>query len=175
MLQSKNLSLLLSQVLTPLPALTPYQTISISLVSLSTEQPLFSCIQPNHGRSTANANSSNITSDQGFNRATIDGEGDDADEYDSDYINANINPRDNLKIISLLSIKSWNERLIQQQGANNNGRNNNWLVIQSNNFYMCLYKVTDEYLLLLCCESEYPKGLALKKLENLSKALKVRL
>ncbi|KAG7844174.1 hypothetical protein KL939_002676 [Ogataea angusta] len=140
MLNSKNISNLLSQVLEPVLEITSSKPYSISLLSTSSKKPLVSCFQ---------------------NTLDEDTKGD-----DNDFLNAGITPSDNLRIMSLTSMKAWEQRTNSEH---------DWLVIRFNSYYIYLYKINDEYLVMLCCDLQYPKVLAIKKLEKLSEAMKDKL
>ncbi|KAG7811292.1 hypothetical protein KL924_001958 [Ogataea haglerorum] len=140
MLNSKNISNLLSQTLDPVPEFTRSKPYSISLLSTSSKNPLVSCFQN-----------------------TIE---EDTKGGDNDFLNADITPSDNLRIMSLTSLKAWEQRAKSEH---------DWLVIRFNSYYIYLYKINDEYLVMLCCDLQYPKVLAIKKLEKLSEAMKDKL
>ncbi|KAH3662430.1 hypothetical protein OGAPHI_005682 [Ogataea philodendri] len=140
MLNSRNISSVLSQVLKPAPEITSLQPYSISLLSVSTKQPLVSCFQ-NTTRKETNGSSDN-------------------------YIDANIAPSENIRILSLISLRLWNEKPDPEQ---------DWLVIRFNSYLIYLYKINQEYLVMLCCDLQYPKVLAIKKLEKLSEYMRKEL
>ncbi|KAG7889866.1 hypothetical protein KL936_002540 [Ogataea polymorpha] len=140
MLNSKNITNLLSQVLNPVPEVTSSKPLSISLLSTSSKKPLVSCFQ---------------------NTLEEDTKGD-----ESEFLNTGITPSDNLRIMSLTSLKAWEQRAKTEY---------DWLVIRFNMYYIYLYKINDEYLVMLCCDLQYPKVLAIKKLEKLSEAMRDKL
>ncbi|KAG7893728.1 hypothetical protein KL908_002782 [Ogataea polymorpha] len=140
MLNSKNISDLLSQVLNPVLEVTSSKPLSISLLSTSSKKPLVSCFQ---------------------NTLEEDTKGD-----ESEFFNIGITPSDNLRIMSLTSLKAWEQRAKSEY---------DWLVIRFNLYYIYLYKINDEYLVMLCCDLQYPKVLAIKKLEKLSEAMRDKL
>ncbi|GMG20302.1 unnamed protein product [Ambrosiozyma monospora] len=82
----------------------------------------------------------------------------------SNYVNMNINPTDDLNMIAQAALRIWN--------ANIATNSNPWLVAQMETGTMLyFYKVNEEFVLLMACDSNYPKGFAIKKLQVLSQFL----
>ncbi|KAF6009911.1 hypothetical protein HII12_003457 [Brettanomyces bruxellensis] len=228
MLQSKNISKVLVQLLQPNPEVSTSLPISISLVSLSTSQPLISCIsdlykkkmvsrtnakkiqqdeelrsiisneQTNEDvsvldseisafRSTGGDEYTNSKGQPGANR-NANGESKKTEplskieqiqkqidyletHFDGNYINANVDPSDNLSIISILCFKEFKSR----KHSNMAGVADPWMIISFSDYLAFIYEINDQYALLLCCDSGYPKGFSIKRLENASKFLKSQL
>lgn len=84
------------------------------------------------------------------------------ENYDSDYIDANVNPIDNLNILSLLVIKDWNSRNELEE----------WKVYSFYKYRLYMYYVNEEYTLLFCTNGDFPAAIAIAKLEAVSKILK---
>lgn len=191
MIQSSNLSKLLLQLLEPVPEITQLQPVSISLLSLTSLQPLLSFISKNYNNqdkidndindtSTLPVDSENDTILQNLTNQTVTSRElklqnkkskvellqeqlhDMDDQYSNDYINANINPSDNLKILALLAIKNWNT--IPHENC--------WQVYRFQNYHLFMYGIDTNYAILLCCECKYPVGLALSRLKSLCEYLK---
>lgn len=84
------------------------------------------------------------------------------ENYNSDYINANVNPIDNLNILSLLVVREWKQ---------NTGDNNAWKVYSFGKYRLFMYYVNDKYTLLLCTTMDYPSIIAVSRLKDLSRIL----
>lgn len=87
------------------------------------------------------------------------------ENYDSDYIDANVNPIDNLNILSLLVIRDWSQR--QEK--------DNWKVYSFNKYRLYMYHVNDDYTLLLCSTEDFPAAIAISKLDDVAKILSSKL
>lgn len=87
------------------------------------------------------------------------------ENYDSDYIDANVNPVDNLNILFLLVMKDWTQRQEKE----------NWKVYSFNKYRLYMHYVNEEYTLLFCTTEEFPSAIAISKLEAVSKILSAKL
>jgi hypothetical protein len=83
------------------------------------------------------------------------------ENYNSDYINANVNPIDNLNILSLMVIRDWTKKTDTDQ----------WKVYSFGKYRLYMHAVNEKYTLLLCTTMEYPSMLAISRLDNASKIL----
>jgi len=227
MLQSKNISKVLVQLLQPNPEVSTSLPISISLVSLSTSQPLISCISDLYKRKmVSRTNAKKIQQDEELrsiisneqtnedvsildseisafhsaaddyanNKGQLGSNGDYNGEskkteplskieqiqkqidyldnhFDSNYINANVDPSDNLSIISILCFKEFKSR----KHSNIAGATDPWMILSFSNYLAFIYEINDQYALLQCCDSGYPKGFGIKRLENASAFLRSQL
>ncbi|KAG0684084.1 hypothetical protein C6P40_003506 [Pichia californica] len=88
------------------------------------------------------------------------------ENYDSDYINANVNPIDNLNILSLLVIRDWNQRT---------DINNKWQVYSFGNYRLYMHEINNNYALLLCTTAKYPSALAVARLDGICTILSNKL
>jgi hypothetical protein len=218
MLNSQKIQPLLLQLLEPCPQLTHQLPLSASLVSLSLQKPLLSCVSKaaveqdkaeNHAvTSLDNIGEMALASEGEFNyhsapqsqslsqpqsaasradtehtpllnhMGSIDGQGntemisakidtlqrqiDLIDEnYDVDYINANVNPIDNLDIITLMVIKEWNQN--QNQNQNQQSEVGAWKVYEFGKYRLYMGLVNKDYTILLCTPREYPAAIAVSK------------
>ncbi|CDK27617.1 unnamed protein product [Kuraishia capsulata CBS 1993] len=148
MLQPRSVSSLLSQVLIPSPLTPGKRPLSISLLS-SSGDPLCSCT------SAASASERSFDLQAGSSNPT---------EYGS--VQA-LDPSENLNAYSLVALNLWNRHLQEREAENTT----DWLEVSVDRFNVILKAVggveSPKWLLLMICEAEYPKGLALKKVENL--------
>ncbi|VEU23350.1 DEKNAAC104571 [Brettanomyces naardenensis] len=210
MLQSRNLSKVLIQLLQPTPEVSSSIPISISLLSLETGQPLITCISQlykqkgKHSQGSGEQDVSETNGTLGVDALNTDSDitngtlsetaptqQEDLNEdilenepgkrlqqlqrkidyletnFDSNYIDANLDPSDNLNIISILSLREYNERKLSGVPC----ADDPWMVLACNDCTSFLYKVNDQYMVLLCCDPKYPKGFAIKRLEKLCKYL----
>ncbi|TID14994.1 hypothetical protein CANINC_004665 [Pichia inconspicua] len=87
------------------------------------------------------------------------------ENYDSDYINANINPIDNLNILSLLVIRDWKNKTDAE----------NWKVYSFYKYRLYMHYVNDEFTLLFCTIEDFPSSVAIAKLEAVSNILRSKL
>jgi hypothetical protein len=223
MLNSQKIQPLLLQLLEPCPQLTHQLPLSASLVSLSLQKPLLSCVSKaaveqdkaeNHAvASLDNIGEMALGSEGEFNyhstpqsqsqsqpqsaasradtehtpllnhMGNSDGKGntemisakidtlqrqiDLIDEnYDVDYINANVNPIDNLDIITLMVIKEWNQNQNQNQQselAENKSGVGAWKVYEFGKYRLYMGLVNKDYTILLCTPREYPAAIAVSK------------
>ena len=85
--------------------------------------------------------------------------------YDPDYINANVNPVDNLNILSLMVIREWGQR---PEGTQ-------WQVYSFGSYRLYIHEISDQYALLLCTSSTYPSALAVSRLGSLCSTLSNKL
>lgn len=85
--------------------------------------------------------------------------------YDPDYINANVNPVDNLNILSLMVIREWGQR---SEGTR-------WQVYSFGSYRLYIHEVSERYALLLCTSSTYPSALAVSRLSSLCSILSNKL
>lgn len=88
------------------------------------------------------------------------------ENYDSDYINANVNPIDNLNILSLMVIRDWNQRT---------DINNKWKVYLFGNYRLYFYEINEKYAIILCTTVKYPSKLAISRLESVCTLLSTKL
>ncbi|QPG76183.1 hypothetical protein FOA43_003569 [Brettanomyces nanus] len=206
MLQSRNISKVLVQLLEPTPEVTRSIPIAIALLSLTSELPLLSCVSQLYKDRKDEANDSNLakidSQESSADNADISGNydftpnqgvtiedpivangkpstssqkleqlqkkiNDFEDNFDSNYINANVNPSDNLNIISILALRQFQERKTSGVPC----AMEPWMVFTTNEYISYLYQVNDEYAVLFCCDSSYPKGFAIKRLKKLCKYL----
>lgn len=84
------------------------------------------------------------------------------ENFDSNYINANMDPSDNISILSILAVKKFKNR----------NTNDQWMIMDCSGYAAFLYQVDESYGVLLCCDGDYPKGFAIRKLGNLCKYFK---
>lgn len=87
------------------------------------------------------------------------------ENYDSDYINVNVNPIDDLNITSLMVARDWNQRTANEV----------WKVYMFGKYRLYMYSVNEKYALLLCTTLNYPSMIAISRLkcvcEKLSKKI----
>lgn len=88
------------------------------------------------------------------------------ENFDFDYINANVNPIDNLNILSLLVIRDWNQRI---------DSNNKWKVYLFGHYRLYMYEINEKYAILLCTTVKYPSKLAISRLESVCSLLSTKL
>lgn len=81
--------------------------------------------------------------------------------YDPDYINANVNPVDNLNILSLMVLRDWKQRAEGTQ----------WQVYSFGSYRLYIHEANDRYALLLCTSAKYPSALAVSRLDSLCSIL----
>lgn len=88
------------------------------------------------------------------------------ENYNSDYINANVNPIDNLNILSLMVVREWKQ----------DSRDNNiWKVYSFGKYRLFMYYVNEKYTLLLCTTMDYPSIIAISRLKDVSSILSKRI
>lgn len=122
-------------------------------------------LQNQHGM--YGGSSENVAAEEGKLRiAKLQREIDELDDnYDADYINANVNPVDNLNILSLMVIRDWN----------NKNDNEDWKVYSFGRYRIYMYSVNVRYALMLCTNEEYPSSIAISRMQGVSKILSSKL
>ena len=218
MLQSLLVQPLLVQILEPCPQLTSILPLSASLISVSLQKPLLSCISKAgveqdkllnstlsengkllsniftdefngeqytfnmneqtpllNNKDSNNINSNNHYNDQNNNKnsskindlkreiSLID------ENYNSDYINANVNPVDNLDILSLTVLKEWTQRSTEDKTISM------WKVYEFGKYRLYMGEVNKDYSLLLCAKKDYPSAIAIARLTRMCEIVSKRL